>query len=191
MAYTDIGYVAVVDVKWFRDLVWAFCGWRTEYDRSRRLIRPSDDIHFHRQQIESSEITPTFPNTIRILPAFSSKPLTAEAMVLFQASPCAICGGQRGTGARFSRSFPLSISLHLPTPNNGAVNTTPPPLTLSHYLSHSTHKSWCPSSQRRALDLTIKINCHLTYTFVSTYGSRMRENFTSELHNVTDPDDDP
>ena len=126
----------------------------------------------------SSEIIPTYPNTIRILPAFSSRPLTAEAMVLSQASPCAICGGQKGTGERFAQSFPLAISLHQPTPYNGAVNTTPPPyyhslththslsLSLSHTHTHSTLKSWCPNSQRRASDRTFKINGHLTILYV-------------------------
>lgn len=174
----------MVDVKWFRDLVRAFCGWRSEHDRSRRLIRPSHDIHFHRQQTGSSEITPTYPNTIRILPAFSSKLLTAKAMVLFQASPCAICGGQRVKGSRFSQSFPLSISFQLlPTPYNGVVNTTP---TLT--LSHSTPKSWCPSSQRRALDRTIKINCHLTilYAHICKHAWIQDErNLSHELYNVT------
>jgi len=150
----------VLVVKWFGDLVWAFCRWRFDYDRSRRLTRPSHDIHFHRQHMVSSEIIPTYPIMIRILPAFSSRPLNAKAMVLSKASPCAICGGQRGSEARFSQSFPLSIWLHLPTPHNGAVNTT------HTFLSRSTPKSWCPSSQRRALDRTIKRKCHLTILYL-------------------------
>jgi hypothetical protein len=130
----------------------------------------------------SSEIIPTSQNVTRILPAFSIRPLTAEALVLSRISPCAICGGQSRTGSHFSQSSPLSISVHLPTPYNGAINKThlslsqSSPLSISVHLptpyngainkthpslSHSTPKSWCPSSQRRALDRTIKINCHL------------------------------
>jgi hypothetical protein len=34
--------------------------------------------------------------------AVSCRPLTAEALVRARVSPCGICGGQRGTGTRFS-----------------------------------------------------------------------------------------
>jgi hypothetical protein len=36
--------------------------------------------------------------------AVSRRPLTAEAWVRSQVSPCGICGGQRGTGTGFSPS---------------------------------------------------------------------------------------
>jgi hypothetical protein len=47
--------------------------------------------------------------------AVSRRPLTAEARVRSQFSPCGICSGQSGTGTGFSPeyfSFPLSISFH-------------------------------------------------------------------------------
>jgi hypothetical protein len=47
--------------------------------------------------------------------AVSRRPLTAEARVRPLVSPCGICGGQSGTGTRFSPEyfgFLLSILLH-------------------------------------------------------------------------------
>jgi len=44
--------------------------------------------------------------------AFSRRPLTAEALIRSQVSPCEICGGKVGTGTWFPRStsgFPVVI----------------------------------------------------------------------------------
>jgi hypothetical protein len=54
--------------------------------------------------------------------AVSRRPLTAEARVRSRVSPCGICGGQSGTGTRFSRStsvFPRQFhSTGAPLPGN-------------------------------------------------------------------------
>ena len=47
--------------------------------------------------------------------AVSCRPLTAEVWVLFQASPCKVCGGQIGSGTGFPLEFlgfSVSVSLH-------------------------------------------------------------------------------
>jgi len=106
----------------------------------------------------SSEIITIYPIMNRIMPAFSSRPLTAEAMVLSQASQRAISGGQRGTGARFSCQYHSTYRHHIT-----ALLIQHTSLSLS--LSRSTPKSWCPSSHRRALDRTIKIKCHLSILY--------------------------
>jgi hypothetical protein len=46
--------------------------------------------------------------------AVSLQPLTAEARVRSQVSPCGICGGQCGTGTGFSPSFRFSLVSFIP-----------------------------------------------------------------------------
>jgi hypothetical protein len=81
--------------------------------------------------------------------AVSRRPVTAEAWLRSRVSPCAICGGQSGTGTVLSPEyfgFPLSISFHRCsiTKKNEKETTY-----LSHYFHHRVAITYAIRTDRR------------------------------------------